>query len=129
MDRTANFYSSPSYVGGSFPVFSGSRRQRGGSIFGALKNFFMPILTGFGKKLAKRGAKEAFGLAKDVARDALSNKNVSHTIKALAVKISDWNFSSNRLCRIQLMSCYSHPTIQQLKSHSFETSFHITLVK
>ena len=81
MDRTAAFYSGPSYVGGSFPVFSGSRRHRGGSIFGALKSFFMPILSGFGKKLAKRGAKQALGLVKDVAHDAFNNKNVIESLK------------------------------------------------
>ena len=36
MDSTRDFYSKPSYVGGaSFPVYSGSRRQVGGRIFGS----------------------------------------------------------------------------------------------
>ena len=86
MDRTAAFYAGPSYRygGGTMPVFSGSRRQRGGSIFGALKRFFMPIITGFGKKIAKRGASEAIGLAGDVAKDAFLSKNVKESLKTNA---------------------------------------------
>ena len=45
MDRTAAFYSRPSYVGAGFPVFAGSRRQRGGSILGALKSMVGPVLS------------------------------------------------------------------------------------
>ena len=82
MDRTATFYSGPSYLhGAGMPVFSGSRRQRGGSIFGAIKNFFLPILKGFGKKVVKRGASEAVGLAKDVVKDAFMFKNVNDSVK------------------------------------------------
>lgn len=48
MDRTATFYSQPSYVqrGAGLPVYSGSRRQRGGSVLGAVKNFIMPVVSG-----------------------------------------------------------------------------------
>ena len=84
MDRTATFYASPSYVhrgAGVMPVFSGARRQRGGSIFGALKNFFMPVIKGIGKSLAKRGTQEAIGLAKDVVGDAFLFKDVGQSIK------------------------------------------------
>ena len=82
MDRTAAFYSSPSYShGGSMPIFSGSRRQRGGSIFGALKRFFLPVITAIGKKVARHGAQQAVGLAKDVVKDALMSKNVPDSLK------------------------------------------------
>ena len=56
MDRTAAFYSAPSYRygGGAMPVFSGSRRQRGGSIFGAFKRLFMPIITSLGKSWQRK---------------------------------------------------------------------------
>ena len=42
MDQTALFYSRPShdFRGAGLNVFVGARRQRGGSIFGSLKNFF-----------------------------------------------------------------------------------------
>lgn len=84
MDRAAVFYSAPSYyhygAGGAMPVFSGSRRQRGGSIFGALKSFFAPILGGIGRKVMKRGAQEAVGLAKDVVKDAFMFKNVNDSV-------------------------------------------------
>ena len=45
-DRTAAFYSGPSYTfrGAGFPVYSGSRRQRGGSILGALARNVLPAL-------------------------------------------------------------------------------------
>ena len=82
MDRTTAFYSNPSYIhGGSLPIFSGSRRQRGGSIFGALKRFFMPIVTAFGKKIVRQGAKQAVGLAKDVVQDAMMSKNIPDSLK------------------------------------------------
>ena len=86
MDRTATFYSGPSYRygGGAMPVFSGSRRQRGGSIFGALKRLFMPVITSLGKKIAKRGASEAVGLAGDVVKDAFLFKNVGESLKSNA---------------------------------------------
>lgn len=82
MDRTATFYSSPSYRygGGAMPVFSGSRRQRGGSIFGALKNFIMPIASALGRKIVKRGANEAIGLAGDVVKDAFLFRNVNDSL-------------------------------------------------
>ena len=75
MDRTANFYSRPTYVarsGAGFPVYSGSRRQRDGSILGALKNFFLPL----GKNLLKTGARQAIGLAANVAGDVIRGRNV-----------------------------------------------------
>lgn len=81
MDHTAIFYSSPSYIrGGGLPIYSGSRRQRGGSIFGALKRFFMPVITAFGKKVARQGAKQAVGLAKDVVSDAFMFRNVPDSV-------------------------------------------------
>ena len=79
MDRTADFYSRPTYVargGASIPVYSGSRRQRGGSILGALKNFFLPL----GKTLLKKGARQAIGLAADVAGDAIRGRNVKNSL-------------------------------------------------
>ena len=88
MDRTATFYSGPSYRygGGDMPVFFGSRRQRGGSIFGALKRFFLPVITSLGKTLAKRGASEAVGLAGDVVKDAYLTRNIGESLKSNAKK-------------------------------------------
>ena len=78
MDRTAQFYAQPSYArGGALPIFSGSRRQPGGNVLGAIKNFFMPILG----NLAKRGVNSALGLAKDVAIDAFRGRNVKQSLK------------------------------------------------
>ena len=82
MDRTAQFYAQPSYVrGGALPIFSGSRRQRGGNVLGAIKSFFMPILG----NIAKRGVKSAIGLAKDVAVDAFSGKNIKQSLKTRGI--------------------------------------------
>lgn len=76
MDYTARFYSGPTY-GSGFPVFSGSRRRRrGGSFFGSLANLAMPMLKG----LAKKGATQAIGLAKDVAGDVMAGRNVKDSI-------------------------------------------------
>ena len=71
MDQTALFYSRPSH-GAGFPVFMGSRRQRGGGIFGSLKNFFLPVAKKVGRSLFSQGV----GLAKDVMQDALEGKNI-----------------------------------------------------
>jgi len=76
MDRTAQFYSGPAY-GGGIPIFAGSRRQRGGSILGAIKNFFMPLVTGF----AKRGARTAMNVAQNVVGDAISGRNIKSSFK------------------------------------------------
>lgn len=83
MDRTAAFYASPTYVqrGGGVPIFSGSRRQRGGGILGAIKNFFMPLLQGVKQKVINRAKSEAWGLAKNVAMDAMRGRNVGQSLK------------------------------------------------
>ena len=80
MDRTAAFYSAPSYQyrgAGGFPVFSGSRRQRGGSILGSIAKVAMPILGNIGK--AALG--QAVGLAKDVAGDLAQGRNIKESLK------------------------------------------------
>lgn len=77
MDYTAKFYSGPTYGGGSFPVFSGSRRRRrGGSFFGSLANLAMPMLKG----IAKKGASQAIGLAQDVAGDFMRGKSIKDSL-------------------------------------------------
>jgi len=89
MDDTLAFYSRPSHQfrGGAFPVFTGSRRQRGGSIFGSLKRFFVPIAKSVGRNLLNRG----LGLARDVAEDALAGKNIKSSLvnrgKAAAIDV------------------------------------------
>ena len=83
MDRTATFYASPTYVqrGGGIPIFSGSRRQQGGGILGALKIFFMPLLQGVKQRVVNRAKSEAWGLAKNVALDAFRGKNIGSSLK------------------------------------------------
>lgn len=81
MDRSAAFYSQPSYVGAGFPVFSGSRRQRGGSIFGAIARAVMPALKSVGKRALKTLGREGLGFASDVMKDVVSGKNVSNSLK------------------------------------------------
>ena len=85
MDRTAAFYSAPSYQyrgAGGFPVFSGSRRQRGGSILGSIAKVAMPILGNIGK--AALG--QAVGLAKDVAGDLAQGRNIGQSLKQHGLK-------------------------------------------
>lgn len=83
MDRTATFYASPSYVqrGNGIPIFSGSRRQRGGSILGAIKSFAMPFLQGVKQNAINRAKTEAWGLAKNVALDAFKGRNIANSLK------------------------------------------------
>ena len=81
MNSTARFYSQPSYVGGvPFNVYSGSRRQTGGSVFGAVKRAVLPTLKTAGKEMGK----QAIGLFKDVAQDVLSGENLGDSIKQRA---------------------------------------------
>ena len=75
MDRTSNFYSQPSYVGGGFPVFSGSRRQRGGSIFGALSRVVLPMLKNFGRRALGHAVKKALGVGEHVLFDTMRGAN------------------------------------------------------
>ena len=78
MDRTANFYAQPTYAhGAGLPIYSGARRQRGGNVLGAIKSFFMPILS----KLARQGVKSAASVAKNVAFDAFLGKNLKQSVK------------------------------------------------
>ena len=85
MDYTAKYYSRPSYVG-SGVVFSGERRQRGGSILGALKSIVLPILSKVGPKILKSvgniAKKQAFGLATDLLTDKVSGKNMTESLKS-----------------------------------------------
>lgn len=78
MDRTSLYYSAPSYNfrGAGFPVYAGSRRQRGGNILGALRSFVAPILN----SLKRKAINESFGLAKGVMLDAVTGKNVKQSL-------------------------------------------------
>ena len=76
MDRTATFYSRPSYVGGAGPIFTGARRQRGGSVLLAMKSIVSPLLSGVGNSIKKNAMNNAFGLASDVVGDIFTGKNI-----------------------------------------------------
>ena len=86
MDATAHFYSQPTYAqaggGGVMPVFAGSRRQRGGSVLGALKSFFMPLFS----RLSQRGVKAAMNVAQHVVGDAMTGRNVAASLKQHGLK-------------------------------------------
>ena len=80
MDRTASFYSAPSYHfrgAGGFPIYSGSRRQRGGGILGSLAKMVLPVL----KNVGKAALGQAAGLAKDVASDVVAGRNLGQSLK------------------------------------------------
>lgn len=83
MDRTATFYSQPSYVqrGAGLPVYSGSRRQRGGSVLGAVKNFIMPIVSSLKNRAIRRVKGETWRLAKGLAADAITGRNMVQSVK------------------------------------------------
>lgn len=76
MDRTAAFYSRPSYLGGAGTIFAGARRQRGGSILGALKKIVLPLAQNFGKSFKRN----ALGLAKDIVEDANKGQHFTDSI-------------------------------------------------
>lgn len=85
MDYTAKFYSRPYHVG-SGVIYSGARRQRGGSILGALKSMVLPVMRAVGPKLIKKVGKIAkrqmFGLATDLLADKVSGKNMKDSLKS-----------------------------------------------
>ena len=84
MDRTATFYSRPSYVGGAGPIFTGARRQRGGSVLGAIKSIVSPLLSGVGNSIKKNAMNNAFGLTSDVVGDIFTGKNVKSSLVSRA---------------------------------------------
>lgn len=81
MDHTREYYSKPSYVGGGFPVYSGSRRQLGGSIFGSsVRQSAVPV----GKSIGKAVGKRLMGYVADVATDISEGRNAGEAIKSRA---------------------------------------------
>ena len=82
-DPTAHFYSQPSYIGAGFPVFSGSRRQRGGNILGSLSKLILPALKAAGRAFLHRGSREAIGLAGDAGMAALSGRGKAGLMQTL----------------------------------------------
>ena len=128
MDRTAAFYSRPSYDsrGGGFPVFSGSRRMRGGSIFGALKQMIVPTLTSVGKSVGRAALKQAVGFASDVASDALRGRNLKQSLKARgkqrALNVAQTAKNRGLNAMIAAMKGNSQPSRKRRKAPISQTS-------
>ena len=81
----SQFYSHPSYVrtgAGAFPIFSGSRRHRGGSVFGVVKRFFMPAIEKGKATIAPSAMKEGVGFAKDMVGSFFRGRNLSKAASA-----------------------------------------------
>lgn len=76
MDRTALFYSQPSYLmkGNGFPIFVGSRRQSGG---GSFLQTILPTL----KEVGKKALQHATNFAKDVGTDIIDGGDVTESLK------------------------------------------------
>ena len=88
MDRTATFYSQPTYGqrGGGLPIYSGSRRQRGGSILGALKSFIMPFLGNAKRNVIRHAKSQVWNLAKNVTQDVIRGRNVGQALKRRGIQ-------------------------------------------
>ena len=82
------FYNSPSYMSGGYTVYGGTRRQRGGSIFGSIRKMFAPVgrraidevknvATLAARKTAAKGAQVLSG----VALDAIRGRNIGDSFK------------------------------------------------
>ena len=80
MNRTQQFYAHPSYVGGNFPVYSGSRRQRGGSVFGSALRNILPDKSTVGKAVGQ----QLLGYVSDVARDVMQGQSIGDAMKERA---------------------------------------------
>ena len=99
MNRTHEFYSRPSYVGGGFPVYSGSRRQRGGTIFGATLRDILPD-TATAKRALKRVATR---YTNDVAHDVKSGDSVKEAMSERAKELTS-NLLSRGVKKITSMA-------------------------
>ena len=80
MDATASFYSKPSYHGGSFPVYSGSRRQRGGGILGALARIALPMAKRLGTSVLRTAKREGLKLGANVVSDLAQGRNIKDSL-------------------------------------------------
>lgn len=91
---TDTFYTSPSYMsGGSYTIYSGARRHRGGSFLGSLSRFIAPIsrqaVSGLKtlsrnktvRNIAKQAITRGAEAAANVTADALKGRNVADAIK------------------------------------------------
>ena len=67
-------------MGGAGPIFTGARRQRGGSVLGAIKSVVSPLLSGVGNSIKKNAMNNAFGLALDVVGDIFTGKNIKSSL-------------------------------------------------
>ena len=82
------FYSNPTYLsGGAFTIYSGSRRQRGGSVLGSIRKFVVPaghtLMRGIKSagQTAVRGIKSAGQYAVKGAKAAAKNETVREVAK------------------------------------------------
>ena len=83
---SAAFYSQPSYMhgGGLYTIYSGSRRQRGGSFFGSMRKYVAPIgrtaIQGFktAARTTARGVRAAGRLTAKGIKAAAKNKVVQN---------------------------------------------------
>lgn len=86
---TSSFYANPSYMnGGSFTIYSGSRRQRGGGFLGSLRSVMKPVGQNIIKgvkaiarnkavqDIAKAAAQTGTQLLANVAVDALHGQDI-----------------------------------------------------
>ena len=80
MDATASFYSHPVY-GAGLPIYAGSRRQRGGSVLGALARTALPVLKRIGRQAVKTATRQGIGMAKDVVLDTFKGHNIKDSFK------------------------------------------------
>ena len=91
------FYANPSYMsGGSFTIYSGSRRQRGGGFLGSMRNIMAPVgrnvLRGLKtaasnktvQKIAKAAARKGTEVLAGVAVDALQGRDIRESINSRA---------------------------------------------
>ena len=65
-----NFYSGPSHMnGGSFTIYAGSRRQRGGGFLGSLRSVVTPVGRNIWKGMKSVARSKTFqNIAKTAAR-------------------------------------------------------------
>lgn len=74
-----SFYSEPHQSGAGFTVFSGTRRQVGGSFLSGLSRFALPILKFIGSKV--------FNVAKGVASDVvIDRKPIGQSLKKRTIQ-------------------------------------------
>jgi hypothetical protein len=78
-------------IGGSLPVFSGARYQRGNGLFSSIARFALPLLKSFGKNMLRHGTRALANTVGDAMEEGgnLRDAALRHGVQAAKDAFSD----------------------------------------